>query len=531
MAHVLPEWLETAVVYEIYPQSFYDSNGDGIGDLPGIAAKLDYVSSLGCDAVWLNPCFVSPFQDAGYDVADYYKVAPRYGTNADMKRLLREAGRRGIRVMLDLVPGHTSIEHPWFRESCRPEKNKYTNWYIWTDSVWNQDVPGHRTVSGYCNRDGCYVTNFFHFQPALNYGFARPDPGQPWQLPVDHPDCAAVREEMKNVMRFWLDMGASGFRVDMAGSLIKGDRRHRETRKLWDEVRDMLDTGYPDAVLVSEWGDPVTALRVGFHMDFLLPWMGPAPYAAYRSLWRSGPQDSYFSRVGAGDITAFTDYYPKALAATRRYGYICIPSGNHDISRMAEGRTRRELKVAFAFLLTLPGVPYIYYGDEIGMACPRRLVSREGGYNRTSYRTPMQWTRGRNAGFSTAPEGKLYLPVDARRTRPSVESQDADRRSLLNCVRDLLRLRRSHAALCARGDFVPLYAKKRTYPFVYLRRRAGRRVLVAVNPSGRDVSAAFPAAGLSLPGEPLMVNGTSLLAERGRAQVKMKGVSFGIFKV
>ncbi len=163
-----PSWLEKAVFYEIYPQSFFDSNGDGIGDLPGILQKLDYLQFLGVNAVWLNPCFASPFQDAGYDVSDYYQVAPRYGTNADLKKLFDEAGRLGIRIFLDLVPGHTSIENAWFKESCKVERNKYSDWYIWTNSIWTWNAPGVQTVIGYAERDGNYITNFFHFQPALN---------------------------------------------------------------------------------------------------------------------------------------------------------------------------------------------------------------------------------------------------------------------------------------------------------------------------------------------------------------------------
>jgi maltose alpha-D-glucosyltransferase/alpha-amylase len=175
--HVSPRWLETAVFYQIYPQSFYDTNGDGIGDLRGIIAKLDYIRSLGVTALWLNPIFESPFGDAGYDISDFYRVAPRYGTNADLVRLCRQAHQRGMKVCLDLVPGHTSNQHPWFLNSARPEKNKFTNWYIWTDSVWNSQggtgAPSEpRAVRGFSNRDAGYIPNFFYFQPALNYGYA-----------------------------------------------------------------------------------------------------------------------------------------------------------------------------------------------------------------------------------------------------------------------------------------------------------------------------------------------------------------------
>ncbi|HIV92862.1 MAG TPA: glycosylase, partial [Candidatus Eisenbergiella stercoravium] len=165
----MAKWLDNAVFYEIYPQSFLDTNSDGIGDLPGVIRKLDYIRELGCNAIWLNPCFVSPFGDAGYDVADYYTIAPRYGTNEDAKRLFEEVHKRGMHVLLDLVPGHTSVEHPWFQESMKAEKNEYTDRYVWTDSIWEapEDMASLRGIS---DRDGSCAVNFFSSQPALNYG-------------------------------------------------------------------------------------------------------------------------------------------------------------------------------------------------------------------------------------------------------------------------------------------------------------------------------------------------------------------------
>ena len=172
------EWLKDTVFYEIYPQSFKDSNGDGIGDINGIIQKLDYIRSLGCNALWINPCYDSPFRDAGYDVRDYKKVAPRYGTNEDLYRLFDEAHRKGIRVLLDLVPGHTSEEHPWFRESQKAEKNEYTDRFIWTDFCF-QAADGFPYIGGESERSGCYILNFFKCQPALNYGFYKIT--EPWQ--------------------------------------------------------------------------------------------------------------------------------------------------------------------------------------------------------------------------------------------------------------------------------------------------------------------------------------------------------------
>ena len=164
-----PKWLENAIFYEIYPQSFKDTNGDGIGDIRGIIQKLSYIERLGCNAIWINPCFVSPFGAAGYDVEDYYTVAPRYGTNEDMAELFKEAHKRGMHVILDLVPGHTAVTHRWFRESMKAEKNEFSDRYVWTDSIWEE--PGMCCIKGISDRDGCCGVNFFSHQPALNYGF------------------------------------------------------------------------------------------------------------------------------------------------------------------------------------------------------------------------------------------------------------------------------------------------------------------------------------------------------------------------
>ena len=242
MATKQPQCLDDATSYEIYPQSFNDTNADGIGDFQGIIEKLDYICNLGCNALWINPCFKSPFGDAGYDVADFYSVAPRYGTNEDLRRLFDEAHRRDMHVLLDLVPGHTSVEHPWFKESMKAERNEYTDRYVWTDSVW-EESQGIGCIRGISERDGSCAINFFSNQPALNYGFLNPT--LPWQQPMDAPGPRATLEELKNIMRFWLSMGCDGFRVDMAGSLVKHDTDSRGTIRLWQEIRTFLDAEFP----------------------------------------------------------------------------------------------------------------------------------------------------------------------------------------------------------------------------------------------------------------------------------------------
>lgn len=477
----MKHWLEQSIFYEIYPQSFYDSNGDGIGDIPGIIEKLDYIYDLGCNALWLNPCYLSPFGDAGYDVSDYCQVAPRYGTNEDLINLFQEAHKRNMHVILDLVPGHTSTEHPWFRESCKNEPNKYSGRYIWTDSVWTDpaDYEGiSGSLRGLYQRNGSVAVNFFSNQPALNYGFA--NPSEPWQSAVDAPEALATRQAMKDVMDFWLSKGCDGFRVDMAGSLVKNDYGSVETIKLWQDIRKFLDKKYPEAVLISEWGEPDKSLMAGFHMDFLLHF-GPSHYM---DLFRC--EHPYFCREGKGNAFLFVDTYLKNYALTNGKGLICIPSGNHDMERIRKFLDEEELKLAFAFLLSMPGAPFLYYGDEIGMK-HLEIPSVEGGYDRTGARTPMQWNDEKNYGFSEAPANKLYTQQDSSVNAPVVSERMNDKGSLWNEIQRLCKIRKKFPALCAYGTIQFVYCEPEKYPLVYLRADENQKILVAINPSKEDV--------------------------------------------
>lgn len=478
----MAKWLENAVFYEIYPQSFADSNADGIGDLQGIISKLDYIRELGCNALWINPCFVSPFGDAGYDVADYYTIAPRYGTNEDARELFEEVHRRGMHILLDLVPGHTSVEHPWFKESMKPERNEYTDRYIWTDSIW--EAPENMgSLRGISDRDGSCALNFFSSQPALNYGYYQVT--RPWQMSTEDEGPKATLEEIKNIMRFWLTMGCDGFRVDMAGSLVKQDEESRGTIALWQKIRSFLDEEFPDAAMVSEWGEPDKSLQGGFHMDFLLHF-GPSHY---NDLFRC--EHPYFKKEGRGDISEFVAKYRENYEKSERKGLICIPSGNHDMERIAYRLDNEDRKVAFAFLLSMPGAPFIYYGDEIGMRYLENMISVEGGYNRTGSRSPMQWDSGVNAGFSMASKEKLYIRQDESSDRPTVEKQKADENSLYHEIKKLIAIRQAHTALQSRGEIEFIFAEKNAYPFAYLRSSREERILVVLNPSNRSADFAY----------------------------------------
>ncbi|KPI20390.1 alpha amylase catalytic region [Actinobacteria bacterium OK074] len=518
-----PAWLADAVFYQIYPQSFADSDGDGIGDVNGIAERLDHLAWLGVNTVWLNPCFVSPFGDAGYDVADYLAVAPRYGTADDLARLVDAAGRRGIRVLLDLVAGHTSDAHPWFRAAADdPDDHRY---------IWTAEGRPEGFVASPGARPGSYLPNFFAFQPALNFGYARGNPAEPWRQPVDAEGPRANREALRTVMDHRLRLGLAGFRVDMAASLVKDDPGKAETAGIWTELRHWLDAAHPDAVLLSEWGDPEVSVPAGFHADFFLHFGGAANGLALRSLWSNGtgtvdaawpPQDCYFDAAGRGSAQTFVDAYAKASTTLAGNGFVSLPTANHDFSRLRCGpRTAEQLPPAFAFQLTWPTLPAIYYGDEIGMRYVPDLPDKEGSvlgprFNRAGSRTPMQWDDGPNAGFSTAPEDRIYLPLDPSPDRPTVAAQRADGTSLLHLVHRLIALRGATPELGSHGSLEVLHTG---YPFVYVR---GGRYLVVVNP--RRERASYPYGGT---GRALETAGAELTG----ARVEVRGFGYGVFEL
>jgi maltose alpha-D-glucosyltransferase/alpha-amylase len=511
----MPAWLKDAIFYEIYPQSFYDTNADGIGDIYGIIEKLDYVKSLGCNALWINPCYDSPFKDAGYDVRDYKKVAPRYGTNEDLYRLFEEAHKKDIHVLLDLVPGHTSEEHEWFLESKKAEKNEYSDRYVWTNG-WLQGVPGHPYIGGEADRDGCYMLNFFKCQPALNYGFLNRT--QDWQMAPDDPACLATREALKDVMRFWLDHGCDGFRVDMADSLVKEDDENKSaTGAIWKDIRHMLDSDYPEAAIISEWSNPVQSLKNGFHADFYLDHHGNGYNTLLRDYETPGGDHSFLKKDGNGDIMRFlNDFLPK-YDSTKDDGYISFITCNHDTPRPRRTLEFQELKLSTALFLTLPGVPFIYYGDEIGMRY-LDLPTKEGGYTRTGSRTPMQWNHGKNLGFSDADSKDIYLPVDPSPDAPTVTSQENDPDSLLSTIKALTRIRHEYPDLHADSSFEVVYAEAEEFPFVFKR----GNLYVAINPSEKK-------AGVSVSAK------REMIFEIGKTEIKensliMEPQSFVILK-
>ncbi len=541
-----PGWLDNAVFYQIYPQTFYDSDGDGTGDLNGIIQKLDYVKSLGVDGIWINPFFESPFHDAGYDISDYYKVAPRYGTNEDARMLFEEAGKKGLKIIFDYVISYTSIDHEWFRESAKQEKNKYSNWYIWTDNTWINPPDAYKDafIKGYSRRNGQFMRNFYWSQPALNFGFAKPE--EEWMLPVDHPDVLALQEELKKMLRFWMDMGASGFRADMAGALVKNaniqgneqfySTRDEGTKKWWNNIRQIMDDEYPGSFMVAEWSHPESALNGGgFHADFY-HWFPGYNDLLQKESWRilNGYSEghSFFDSEGKGNIKGFLDKYMEQYIKTRDKGYILLPLGNHDLSRLNIERSQHELEMIFAFSMAMPGIPFIYYGNELGMRQLYGMPYVEGAYRpRAGARTPMQWSAGKNLGFSDSDPALLYLPVDKAQDAPNVAEEEKDPNSLLNSVKGLIQLKKTEPALAAYAEFVPVFALENTYPFIFARAAGEETIIAFFNPSGMEQKATF-SLNLSakqfelLAGDPIRIDYKSNMYS-----VVMPGITYALFKM
>lgn len=550
-----PEWLRDGVIYQVYPSSYKDSDGNGIGDIRGVISELDYIESLGVRAIWFNPLFVSGWIDGGYDVIDFYRVDPRFGTNNDMVELIEKAHAKGIKVMLDLVAGHTSDKHPWFIQSSQDTNLQYSDYYIWSDRLpdakaekdletmlkdpnYMQNTIGKWMKSEY-PRNKFYMKNFYACQPSLNYGYANPDPSRPWEQGVDAPGPKAVRQELKDIIAFWYGKGVDGFRVDMANSLVKNDKDKKEIMNLWREIREWSDKNYPDHVLMAEWGSPKYCLAAGYNIDmdlnntkahnrrmyfdgkhqadggsyFSLNGGQPSVRDLYGNAW---PEDKIDSKTTAAEmLKEYYDYFTDCMESTETMGYFATITGNHDHLRINMGarNTPDQLKVMLTWVLTMP-MPILYYGDEIGMRSLVDLPNVEGanhnGKERSGARTPMQWTSGETAGFSTCSPDKLYLQVctewspatsypqyldwkknfEAGKVKPiakgeiTVESQDKDPESILNWTRELIALRKSSEALWADSKFIPVFNESQPYPMVYLRSNGKETFLIALNPTG-----------------------------------------------
>jgi alpha-glucosidase len=477
------EWWQRGVIYQIYPRSFQDSNGDGVGDLAGIHARLEYLEWLGVDAIWLSPVYPSPMADFGYDVADYCDIDPLFGTLEDFDRLVEEAHRRGLRVVLDFVPNHTSDQHPWFVQSRSSRSSEKRDWYIWRDPAPGGGPPNNWLSSfgggawTFDPQTGQYYHH--HFLPA--------QPDLNWRNPQ-------VVDAMLDSMRFWLDRGVDGFRLDVIWLIIKDDEfrdnpenptfqpheppHHRllatyttdrpEVHAIINRMRGLLDS-YDERMMVGEIYLPVDRLMTyygahgtGVHLPFnfqliTLPWN---------------------ARVIADSI----DNYESALP---KWGWPNWVLGNHDQPRLASRVGPRQAAVAAMLLLTLRGTPTMYYGDELGMQnvpIPPDQIQDPFeknvpgiGVGRDPQRTPMQWDTSRFAGFSSR---QPWLPVAEDAPLVNVAQQRGDPHSLLSLYRRLLTLRREEPALSI-GKYQPVPADGDV--LAYIRRFGDRTLLVALN--------------------------------------------------
>jgi alpha-amylase len=451
-----PAWKRGAVCYEVFVRSFFDSDGDGIGDLNGLTQKLDYINDgspstkrdLGASCIWLMPVAASPSYH-GYDATDYYRVNPQYGTNDDFKRLVREAHRRGIRVLVDMVLNHASNEHPYFKDAALNPASPHRNWFRWSATKpdikgpWGQEV-WHRSPV----RDEYYYGIFWHGMPDLNY------------------DNRAVRDEAKKVARFWLEeMGVDGFRLDAIPYLVEEGNRLAHTAGTHAFLRDYaayIRRMAPDAFTVGEVWDSVGSM-LPYYPDQLDAHFAFAASDAIIEAVRTGSAKNLFAPFVR---------LQRELPADRWSPFL----RNHDQTRTltALGGDVARAKLAVELLLTLPGLPFIYYGEEIGMT---------GDKPDPRLRTPMHWSRGPAAGFTT---GVPWEPLQPDSMTANVEVQEGDPSSLLNLHRRLIHLRAANPAL-ATGELVPLTASSDAVA-AYLRREGERVVLVLANLGATAVS-------------------------------------------
>lgn len=486
-----PPWWEEATLYQIYPRSFQDSDGNGIGDLAGIASRLDYLEWLGVGAVWLSPIFPSPMADFGYDITDYCDIDPIFGSLEQFDALLAKMHRRGLKLVLDFVPNHTSDRHPWFEESRRSRSNPKRDWYIWRDPAPDGGPPN--------NWRSNFGGSAWEFDPATGqyyyHAFLRAQPDLNWR----HPE---VRAAMQDVLRFWLDRGVDGFRVDVIWMLVKDDEfrdnpvnpEHAPGRPEHERLMSTYTADRPEVHdiiaglrgVIDEYEERLLVGEIYLPVERLIEYYGEAGRGAHLPFnfqlihlpWR------------AVEVAGAIEHYESLLPDGAWPNWVL---GNHDNPRIARRVGAGQARVAAMLLLTLRGTPTLYYGDELGMAdvpIPPEAVrdpfekNLPGlGLGRDPERTPMQWGSGPYAGFSTVPP---WLPVSADAGRVSVASLREDPRSILTLYRRLLHLRRTERALAV-GDYLPLrgQAHLRCYAgrnaIGYVRCWGERRLQVALN--------------------------------------------------
>ena len=489
-------WWKHAGIYEIYPRSFQDSNGDGVGDINGITSRLDYIHDLGIDAIWISPMYPSPLIDFGYDVADYTAIDPLYGKMADFDRLVSEGKKRHIRVIMDLVPNHTSEQHPWFKESRSSKTNPKRDWYIWRDGKPNGEPPnnwqswfGHSAWKLDPATNQYYYHHFYTEQPDLN-----------WRNPE-------VRKAMYDAMRFWLDRGVAGFRIDAVSRLFEDPALHDdpilpgknaygdpniqhkytdnlpEVHEVLREMRSIVDKYPGNPVLISEADEPNIAeltKMYGKHNDEI---QLPMDF-----------QIGDVNKLSAPEFRKLLEEVDRNAAGGQPNYFFSNHDQPRQWDRYGDGVHNDQIaKLMAALLLTTRATPLMYYGEEIGMrtTTPSRVEDVQDPIGKIGWpeekgrdgeRTPMQWDTSKNAGFTKADRPWLPIPPSAAEYNVEVESRTPD--SILSFYKQLLALRRDNPAL-RNGSYAPV---DRENPFVlaFLRKNAGQgeAVLVVLNMSG-----------------------------------------------
>jgi alpha-glucosidase len=488
-------WWRDGIIYQIYPRSFADSNDDGIGDLQGIIGKLDYLESLGIDAIWLSPIFPSPDVDFGYDVSNYRDIDPKFGTMTDFEQLVEEATHRGIHIILDLVLNHTSDQHPWFLESKKSKDNPYHNWYMWENPKPNGDPPNNwQAIFGGSaweydsDLDQYYYHMFYKEQPDLN-----------WRNPN-------VRQEMLDIFPFWLNKGVDGFRLDVFNAYFKDAQLRDNPPKFgvraFDRQEHIYDNSQPEMMpLLMEIRNILDQHEESYVVGetFLANTEQTAKFCGDDKLHAAFNFDFAENR-----------WHPKRFLISAQKWYRVLPEdgwpnnflSNHDMTRAASrycfGEDDRRAKVAAAMLLTVKGTSFLYYGEEIGMRdIPIRKKSEIKDpigktfwplyKGRDGCRAPMQWTDEIYAGFSKA---EPWLPINNDFLERNVQNMAKDPDSILNFTKKIIAVRKNEPAL-QRGDFFPVTSDPK-HILAYIRKYQDDQILVILNFSSRELTYDLP---------------------------------------
>lgn len=481
-------WWKTGIIYELYIRSFHDSDGDGVGDLKGIIGKLDYLKDLGIDCIWVTPFYESPMKDFGYDVADFTSVDPLFGSMEDFDKLLKETHARGMKLIVDQVPNHTSDQHAWFKEARSSRDNPKRDWFIWKDAGKDGKEPNNwLAMFGGSAWEWDKKTEQYYY-----HAFLKEQPDLNWRNPEVHK---AVLEEM----RFWLEKGVNGFRVDVMWHLIKDEYLrdnpdnpdYKEKEPTYNRLQPVYSTDQPEVHDVVELMRDLTdeypeRVLIG---EIYLPTHQLVSYYGHDNQGAQLPFNFLLLTMDwdSKKIAIAIDKYEGALPNDGWPNWVL---GNHDQSRLATRIGPAQARVAAMMLLTLRGTPTLYYGDEIGMEDvkipkdeiqdPQGLMMPDKDLSRDPYRTPMQWDEGKNAGFTT---GNPWLRLSNNYKKLNVKAQQDDPESMLSLYKKLIALRKKEPALHS-GFYRPVYSDQQLLSFI--REGEGKRFLIILNLSDKN---------------------------------------------